>query len=407
LGDGKTDCSAAFRRAIDTCAAKGGGTVEVPDGTFLTGPIRLRSNVNLHLSDGTVVIFDRDLRAYLPLVLTRFEGVEVMNYSPLIYAYEDSNFSVTGKGTLNGNADDEHWWPWRGAPEHGWKDGIPNQAEARKQLFDMGEQNVPPRERIFGEGKYLRPSFIEPYNCRNVLIRGLKIINSPMWEIHPVLCENVTVEDVHIDSHGPNNDGCNPESCRNVLISRCTFNTGDDCIAIKSGRNADGRRLNTPSENIIIRGCKFADGHGGVTIGSEMSGGVRNVYVEDCEMESPTLYSALRIKSNAVRGGVVENIHLRNIRVGLVDRAVVDVDLFYEEGRNGKFLPLIRNVSIEGMTVETCKVALNLVGYDDAPLRDFTLKDCDFRNVTSGSKIEHVDGLQVINVKMNGKEFVP
>jgi hypothetical protein len=226
-----------------------------------------------------------------------------------------------------------------------------------------------------------------------------------MWEIHPVLCENVTVRGVQIDSHGPNNDGCNPESCRDVLIENCTFDTGDDCIAIKSGRNNDGRRINVPSENIVIRKCTFKDGHGGVTIGSEMSGSVRNVFVENCTLESPILYSALRIKSNAVRGGTVENIFMRDIKVGLVDRAVVDVDLLYEEGRNGNFLPTIRNISIERMTVKKCATALNLVGYDTAPLENITLKDCTFKEASQGYKIEHVKGLALVNTRVNGKEL--
>jgi polygalacturonase len=228
-----------------------------------------------------------------------------------------------------------------------------------------------------------------------------------MWEIHPVLCENVTVRNVHIDTHGPNNDGCNPESCKDVFIEGCYFDTGDDCIAIKSGRNNDGRRLNTPSENIVIRRCTFKDGHGGVTIGSEISGGARNVYADSCTMESPILYSALRIKSNAMRGGVIENIYIRDVVVGLVDRAVVDVDLFYEEGRNGKFLPTVRNIGIQRMTVNTCKVALNLVGYEDAPLRNIAIDACEFKEVSRGYKIEHVEGLKISSTTLNGKELKP
>jgi polygalacturonase len=405
IGDGTTDCSEAFRRAIDTCSSLGGGRVLVPAGTYLSGPIRLRSNVNLHLSDRAVIRFERDTKKYLPAVFTRFEGVELMNYSPLIRAMDDSNIAITGNGTLDGRADNEHWWPWKGAPEYGWREGMPKQDEARARLFDMAEHNIPPEERIFGEGSYLRPSFVEPYNCRTVLISGITVINSPMWEIHPVLCRNVTIEDVHIDSHGPNNDGCNPESSTDVIIRNCTFSTGDDCIAIKSGRNADGRRINIPSENIVIRGCRFADGHGGITLGSEISGGVRKVFAEDCDLGSPILFSALRIKSNAVRGGTLEHIFLRDIRVGHVNRAVVDVDLSYEEGHNGRFLPVIRDVSIERMTVNSCTSAFHLVGYDDAPLRDFTLKDCTFDSVKEQPVVDHIIGLHITNVKLNGKEF--
>src|SRR6185312_5984635 len=179
----------------------------------------------------------------LPLVLTRFEGTELMNYSPFLYALDETNVGITGAGTLDGQANAQNWWSWR-----------TNQAAARTRLIQMADAGVAPEKRVFGDGpSKLRVSFIEPYRCRNVLIEGVTIVNSPMWEVHPVLSQNVTVRGLTINSHGPNNDGCNPESCRDVLIERCVFDTGDDCIAIKSGRNADGRRLNVPSENIIVR----------------------------------------------------------------------------------------------------------------------------------------------------------
>ena len=406
-GDSVTDCSEAFSKAIEACAKAGGGRVVVPSGIFLTGPIHLKSNVNLYLDEGAIIRFQRDPAKYLPMVLARWEGVECINYSPFIYAFEQVNIAITGKGILDGHADSLHWWPWKGNKKDGWKERTPNQLEARNRLFDMGEKGIPVEERKFGEGFYLRPNFIEPYRCRNILIEGVTIIRSPMWEIHPVLCENVTVRNVHIDSHGPNNDGCDPESTRDVLIAGCYFDTGDDCIAIKSGRNNDGRRLNTPSENIVIQNCTFKDGHGGITIGSEISGGTRNVFAEDCGMESPVLYSALRIKSNAVRGGTIENINLRRINVGLVDKAVIDVDLFYEEGRDGPFLPTIRNITIEQMKVKTCKVALNLVGYKEAPLQNIRLRDCEFVKVQNGYKVENVEGLEITGTTLNGKELTP
>jgi polygalacturonase len=395
----------ALRAAIDAATAAGGGKVVVPKGVFMTGPIRLRSNVDLHLVEGAILKFHREPSKYLPVVLMRWEGIECMNYSPFIYAHGEENLAITGEGTLDGQADSAHWWPWKGNKTSGWAEGTPNQLAGRTKLFEMGEQGIEVGKRIFGEGYFLRPNFIEPYKCKNILIEGVRIINSPMWEIHPVLCENVTVRRVHNDTHGPNNDGCNPESCRDVLIEDCYFDTGDDCIAIKSGRNNDGRRVNVPSENIVIRKCTFKDGHGGVTIGSEMSGSVRNVFVENCALESPVLYSALRIKSNAVRGGTVENVHMRDITVGLVGRSVVDVDLLYEEGKNGKFLPTIRNISIERMTVEKCSSALNLVGYDVAPLQNIKLKDCTFKEVSNGYKIEFVTGLEIVNTSINGKEL--
>jgi len=403
VADGKTDCTEAFRKAVAACNKAGGGRVVVPAGVFLTGTIHLLSNVNLHVSEGATVKFTQEPKAYLPLVFSRWEGMELMNYSPLIYAFEQQNIAVTGTGTLDGNSDDEHWWPWKGQERHGWKKGEPNQLKARKTLEELTERGTPVSERVFGEGHYLRPQFVQPYRCTNVLIEGVQIINSPMWELNPVLCTNVTVRKVRIQSHGPNNDGCDPESCRDVLIEDCTFDTGDDCIAVKSGRNADGRRLNVPSENIIIRGCQMKDGHGGVTIGSEISGGVRYLFAENCTMDSPNLDHALRFKNNAVRGGLLENIFFRNITVGQVAHAVLTVDFNYEEGAKGEFTPVVRNLVVDGLKSGKSRHALDVQGFANAPVYDLRLKDCTFENVAQPSVVKNVSGLTLENVRVNGK----
>jgi len=402
-GDGTTDCTAACRLAIEACSRAGGGRVIVPSGRFLTGPIHLRSNVNFVVEKGGTVAFSQDPGRYLPAVLTRWEGVELMGYSPLIYAFEQENVAVTGEGTLDGQADVTHWWPWKGNAEHGWTAGVPQQKQARDRLFGMAESGLPVARRRFGTGDYLRPQFIQPYRCRNVLIEGVTIRNSPMWEIHPVLCENVTVRRVTIDSHGPNNDGCNPESCRDVLIDDCSFDTGDDCIAIKSGRNADGRRLATPSENIIVRGCRMKDGHGGITIGSEISGGVRNVFAERCTMDSPNLERALRFKNNAARGGVIEHVYLRDVRIGEVSDSVLSIDFHYEEGANGAFTPVARTIELRNLTSKRSPYALFLRGFERAPITDVRIIDCTFDGVAKGNVVEHVAGLEMTNVSINGR----
>ena len=258
--------------------------------------------------------------------------------------------------------------------------------------------------RRFGVESFLRPPFIQPYNCRNVLIEGVTIRNSPMWEINPVLCTNVTVRDVTIDSHGPNNDGCDPESSRDVLIERCRFNTGDDCIAIKSGRNADGRRINVPSENIIVRDCEMRDGHGGVTIGSEISGGVRHVYAERNKMDSPNLDRALRLKNNAMRGGVLEHIYMRDVTVGQLADAVLQVDFLYEEGANGNYPPVVRDVELLRVTSQKSTYALYLRGYDKATIDDIRVIDCTFDSVAKPDVVEHVTHLVERNVTVNGQK---
>lgn len=392
---GKTDCTDAIRKAIDACAQAGGGRVVVPAGIFLTGPIHLKSNVNLYVSDGATLQFQRDPKHYLPLVLTRFESVECMNYSPLIYAFNQTNIAVSGSGTLDGQADCDHWWPWKGKTDCGWRKGDPNQAKARSALAEASEKDVPVSDRVFGEGHYLRPNFIQPYRCTNVLIEGVKIRNSPMWEVNPVLCRNVTVQNLDISTHGPNNDGCDPECSSDVLIKNCSFDTGDDCIAIKSGRNRDGRRIAMPSENIIVQGCRMKDGHGGVSIGSEVSGGIRNIFVSDCTMDSPHLDRALRIKTNSYRGGTIENIVFRNVTVGQVANDVVQIDFFYEEGDGGPFPPVVRNIEIRDVTCSRSTHGLSLRGYATAPIRDVRVINCRFKNVAKPDVIEHVDGLRV------------
>ena len=391
VADGRTDASAAFRAAIEACHRGGGGRVVVPPGVFLTGPIHLKSRVNLHVSEGATVRFSRDPAAYLPVVLTRWEGVELMGYSPLVYAYGQQDIAVTGKGTLDGQADAEHWWPWK-------RNGHPqSQKPDRDRLFAQAEAGVPVAERVYGDGHYLRPQFVQPYRCTNVLIEGVTITNAPMWIIHPVLSRNVTVRGVRVVSSGPNNDGCDPESSTDVLVEDTLFDTGDDCIAIKSGRNADGRRLAAPSERIVVRGCRMRAGHGGVTIGSEVSGSVRDVFVERSAMSSPDLERGIRFKTNAMRGGTIENVFVRDVEIGETGSAI-DIDMLYEEGASGAFTPVVRNVVIDRLTVAKATYAFFMRGLETSPVRGVVVRDSAFRGVAKGSRLEHVEGLVLRNV---------
>jgi polygalacturonase len=402
VGDNKTDCTEAFSKAIAACSSKHGGRVVVPKGEFLTGAITLKSNVNLYVSDGATIRFSRDPAKY-PLVFTRYEGTELMNYSPFIYAFEQQNIAITGQGTIDGNADCDNCWPWAGGVRCGRQDPAHTLTKDRNALHDMAERSVPVSERVFGPGHYLRPQFIQPFHCKNILIEGVTLLNSPMWQVTPALSTNVTVQGLTIHSTGPNTDGCDPDSCSDVLIKDCTFSTGDDCIAIKSGRNADGRRLHTPSENIVIQGCHMKDGHGGVTLGSEITGGVRNVFAEVCQMDSPNLDMAIRIKNNAMRGGDIEGMYVRNIKVGQVANAGVAIDFYYEEGENGSYVPIVRNVDIRSLDVGKAKYALYLRGFKNAPIQDVRLTDCDFENIASPNVIENVQGLSLSNVRVNGQ----
>lgn len=403
VGDSTTDCTEAFRQAIQACHEAGGGRVVVPAGVFLTGAIHLDSNVNLHVTKNARVLFSKEPKKFLPVVHTRFEGVECFNYSPFIYAFEKENIAITGSGILDGQGTNDGWWAWKGRQRYGWNEGMPNGDDDAAKLFQMGEDGVPVSERVFGAGSYLRPNFIQPYRCKNVLIDSVTIKRSPMWEIHPVLCENVTVQNVKIISHGPNNDGCNPESSRNVLIKNCYFDTGDDCVAIKAGRNADGRRLQKPSENIIVQNCVMKDGHGGVVLGSEMSGNCRNVFIEDCTMDSPNLDRALRIKTNSLRGGTVENIFMRNVTIGEVSDAVIRVNFLYGEGDVGNHTPIVRNIFVENITSKKSRYVLRLDGYERSPVTNLSLRNCRFDGVRDGNLLNHYEQLTLSNVYINGE----
>ena len=402
-GDSVTDCTLPFKKAIEECSKGGGGKVVVPKGVYSTGAIYLKSNVNLFLEEGSRLLFYTNPEKYLPVVYTRFEGVECMNYSALIYAFNEQNIAITGKGVIDGQASDMNWWAWKGSKDS----KLPNQKEDVTKLNQMGEDNIPVSERVFGKGHFLRPNFIQFYKCQSVLIDGVTIIRSPMWEIHPVLSENITVQNVNIYSHGPNNDGCDPESCKNVLIKDCVFDTGDDCIAIKSGRNNDGRRVNVPSENIVIQGCRMKDGHGGVVIGSEISGSCRNVYAENCTMDSPNLDRALRIKTNSVRGGIVENVYMRNVKVGEVKEAVVLVSFTYQEGDAGQFTPVVRNIHVKNVTSEKSDYGLHFECYERSPVKNVYIDSCKFNGVKNGNFIKYADSLHFNEFYINGEIVKP
>ena len=397
IGDGKTLNTDAFKKAIEDCSNSGGGHVIVPLGNFLTGAIYLKSNVDLHLVDSAKISFSTNPKDY-PIVFTRWEGMELMNYSALIYAYGEKNIAITGNGTLDGNANWDTWWDWnKGRPS--------KQLKARDQLHEMNHKQTDPKTRIFGEGHYLRPNFIQPYNSQNILIADVRIINSPMWNVNPVLCENVTIDNLKIISHGPNTDGVDPESCKNVLIRNCYFDTGDDCIAIKSGRDEDGRRVAKPAENHIIEGCEMKDGHGGVVIGSEISGGAKNIYAVNCKMNSPNLDRVLRLKTSSSRGGIIENIFMKDIIVGAYKESAIHVNMFYEQP--GNFMPTIRNIWVENLDVlDGGKYGIFVNAYKESPVQNLKMMNCNIRGVEKPIQADFVKGMQLINVTINGQTVV-
>ena len=384
----------AIQKAIDKCSKKGGGRVVIPAGQkFLTAAIQLKSGVNLEVQEGAVLEFAFEPELY-PIVPTRWEGLDCWNLSPLIYAYQARDIAITGKGIIDGGGSNDTWWPWCGSKKFGMKEGgIAQNMGARARLLKQAEDGVDMDQRRFGPTDGLRPQMINFNQCEGILIEDVTLLRSPFWVIHPLLSKDITVRGVHINNDGPNGDGCDPESCDRVLIENCFFNTGDDCIAIKSGRNNDGRQggqgrfAGTPSKNIIIRNSKFNNGHGGVVIGSEISGGCQNVYAENCEMDSPSLDRVLRIKTNSCRGGIIENINMRNITVGQCGEAVLKINTDYEprEICCRGFYPTVRNVTMENVTCKKSKYGVMIVGYEDPKLaytvNNITVRNCQFDGV--------------------------
>ena len=387
----------AIQKAIDKASKKGGGRVIVPAGmTFKTGAIELKSHVNLHVAEGAVLEFVFQPELY-PIVETSWEGLECFNLSPCIYAFKATDIALTGKGTVDGGGSRDTWWPWCGAPKFNWKEGMISQKiEARPRLLKNGEDGVPmfdekgnrTLERVFGPKDGLRPQLVNFNKCARILLEDITLLRSPFWVIHPLHSTDITVRRVKMINDGPNGDGCDPECCDRVLIEDCFFNTGDDCIAIKSGRNRDGRERNMPSKNIIIRNCEMKNGHGGVVIGSEISGGCQNVFAHDCVMDSPELERVLRIKTNSCRGGIIENINMKDIKVGVCKESVLKINLDYEHNEiccRG-YYPTVRNVYMENVTSEKSKYGVQIIGLDeDTYVYDINVKNCRFNGVAEGN----------------------
>lgn len=375
---GRANCGDAFKRAIEACHEAGGGRVLVPAGRFLTGPVHLKSGVELHLAEGSELVFSDRFEDYLPPVLVRVGGIECYNYSPLIYARDCENVAVTGKGKLDGNSGS--WWEWKG--------------KETREHFRMGTEGVPVEKRVFAEPKYgIRPSFLCLFECRNVLLEDFTIGSGPNWTIHPVYCTNVTIRGVTVDTDGPNNDGIDPDSCRDVLIEHCTFSTGDDCVVLKSGYNEDGWRVGRPTENVIMRHCSSAHGHGGLVIGSEMSGGVRNVFMHDCHFEGTD--RAIRIKSRLDRGGVVERVFARDLTVkDMVHEAVIlNMDYGADPNRTEKVAPpVFRDMTFERLSGRGAPLAVLIRGSEASPVSDIRFRGIQLKT-TGGVDAAHVQNL--------------
>ena len=335
--DSLADCKPAIDQAIKACSEAGGGTVIIPSGIWnVEGPIHFESNINLQLDEGATLRFSSNPASYLPVVATSWEGTLLYNYSPLIYAYEKENIAIIGKGIIDGEGS-KTFAAW-----HSLQKG--DQQLSR----DMNHQNTPVEDRIFGEGHFLRPQLIQFYECKNILIEGVKIEDSPFWCIHLLMCQNATLRGLSYDAQNKNNDGVDPEYSRDILIENITFNNNDDNVAVKAGRDDEGRAMQRPSENIIIRNCHFKGLHA-VVMGSEMSSGVRNVFVEDCDAAG-YLKRGVYLKSNPDRGGEISNVFVKNVHLGEVLDCFMVTSNYHNEGKD--FPTDIHSIYLENVSCE-------------------------------------------------------
>ncbi len=394
-GDGTTKNTKAFKKAIEACNATGGGQVLVPAGKWFTGAIHLKSNVNFHFEEGAEIHFSDDPEDYLPVVFTRWAGTELYNYSPLIYANNCENIAITGSGKLFGHG--KKWWPMTMQGEKTIKDIYKNQVL----------KGIPPEKRICGTPKAaLRPQFISPINCKNVYFEGFTIASpGPFWTFDIVYCENVIVRGLQLETRGGHNtDGVNLDSSKDALIEYCYINAGDDGVTIKSGINEDGRRVNIPSENIVIRNITTGISHGGAVFGSETAGGIKNVFVHDCLFKNTGI--GIRIKSNASRGGYVKNIFFENIKMENIRHEAIRIETDYSAfmaSENGKNYPVFKNLNFSSIDCNYADIAISMEGTAHEPVDGVALKNINIA-AQKGGIFEWVNGLSEENVQLAEKE---
>lgn len=403
-GSGQTKDTEAIRKAIDAAASAGGGTVYFPAGQYLTGSIHLKSNITLYLDAGAVLKFSEDFDDYLPMVQSRWEGTECTNFSPPIYAYRAENIAIVGRGLIDGQG--RVWWDYMRKARGQAAEKTKAEPSRWFKLFAGNNAGSPSKGRWEQIGNFLRPPMIQPFECRNVRIEGVSLQNPPFWTVNPVYCDNVTVTGISIKNPGdsPNTDGINPDSCRNVHISDCHISVGDDCITIKSGRDEDGRRVGRPCENITVTNCTMLDGHGGVVIGSEMSGGVRKVAISNCIFDGTE--RGIRIKTTRGRGGAIEDIRVSNIVMSNVTRTPFDLNMYYEkvpEEPLSERTPALRNMHFSDITVKGAPVAGFILGLPEMPVENVTFSHINIE-AEKGLSCKDAKNIAFRDVQINTKK---
>lgn len=395
IGNGKKDCKPAFDKAMKKAVRTGGLHIIVPAGEYLlNGPIHFTSNVCLELQDGATLKFSPEPKYYLPLVKTSWEGTFIQNYSPFIYGYQVENISIIGKGTIDGNA---------GSSFATWKS---MQKKGQQLTRDMNHNETPVSERNFGEGYFLRPQLIQLFECRNITIEGVFITNSPFWCIHLLKSENIICRDIRYDAKLVNNDGIDPEYTRNLLIENITFNNGDDNIAIKCGRDNDGWKTNCPSENIIIRNCKFKGLHG-VVLGSEMSAGIQNIFIENCTYGG-YCKRGIYIKTNPDRGGFIRNIYINNCKFGNVEDLFYATSMYAGEGLDNNHFTEVHDIHVKDLSCNTASSAgIVLQGTTTRPIYNVSFENVNIGKTSIGLSFTNTEYIQLKNCNLGGVVGVP
>ena len=390
VADGATLNTKAIAAAIEDCASAGGGAVRIPSGDWHTGPIHLKNNINLHADEGAHVLFSTNPEHYLPVVLTRWEGVDCYNFSPLIYCNGCENIAITGKGIFDGQG--EAWWHWKML-----------QNKARDKLYEAGYKGVPVEKRVFGKVSHaLRPQLILLINSRNILLEDYTAANSPFWTNHIVYSENVVVRNVRAESpyKSPNTDGLNIDSSRNVYITGFYASVGDDAFCVKSGRNEDGRRVGRPVENVVMENCEVARAHGGFVVGSEMSGGVRNIMVRNCVYRDTD--TGIRFKSRRGRGAYVKNVYIRDIEMESLRDTPVHINMYYTPSADvgdSKEPSVFEDFYFSGIKCHGAKHAAIVDGLPEMPIKNLNFTDFDI-TAQNGMRITNVEGAALENVRI-------
>lgn len=395
IGNGEKDCKPAFDKAMKKAVRTGGLHIIVPAGEYLlNGPIHFTSNVCLELQDGATLKFSPEPKYYLPLVKTSWEGTFIQNYSPFIYGYQVENISIIGKGTIDGNA---------GSSFATWKS---MQKKGQQLTRDMNHNETPVSERNFGEGYFLRPQLIQFFECRNITIEGVFITNSPFWCIHLLKSENIICRDIRYDAKLVNNDGIDPEYTRNLLIENITFNNGDDNIAIKCGRDNDGWKTDCPSENIIIRNCKFKGLHG-VVLGSEMSAGIQNIFIENCTYGG-YCKRGIYIKTNPDRGGFIRNIYINNCKFGNVEDLFYATSMYAGEGLDNNHFTEVHDIHVKDLSCNTASSAgIVLQGTTTRPIYNVSFENVNIGKTSIGLSFTNTEYIQLKNCNLGGVVGVP